>query len=100
VAAFPGGSITGAPKVRAMEIIAEIEPTPRWIYTGSTGYIGFDGGMDMNIAIRTAFVTGGKVFFSVGGGIVADSDPAAEYEETLLKGDVFRKIACRGEVQC
>lgn len=93
IAAFPGGSITGAPKIRAMEIIHEVEPNPRWVYTGSIGYIGFDGGMDMNIAIRTAFVTGGKVCFSVGGGIVADSDPEAEYEETLLKGEVFREIA-------
>lgn len=93
LSAFPGGSITGAPKVRAMEVIHESEPNPRWLYTGSIGYLGFDGGMDMNIAIRTAFVTKGKIYFSVGGGIVADSDPEAEYNETLLKGDVFRKIA-------
>ncbi len=93
LSAFPGGSITGAPKVRAMEIIHEVEPNPRWLYTGSIGYLGFDGGMDMNIAIRTAFVTGGRIYFSVGGGIVADSDPEAEYNETLLKGDIFRKIA-------
>ncbi len=92
-AAFPGGSITGAPKIRAMEIIHEVEPNPRWIYTGSIGYIGFDGTMDLNIAIRTAFVTSGRVFFSVGGGIVADSDPEREYDEVLLKGEVFRKAA-------
>lgn len=92
-AAFPGGSITGAPKIRAMEIIHEIEPNPRWIYTGSIGYIGFDGGMDLNIAIRTAFIKDGTIYFSAGGGIVADSDPEAEYEETLLKGGIFKKIA-------
>ena len=92
-AAFPGGSITGAPKIRAMEIIHEIEPNPRGIYTGSIGYISFDGNMDLNIAIRTAFIKDGTIYFSAGGGIVADSDPGAEYEETLLKGDVFKKIA-------
>jgi para-aminobenzoate synthetase component 1 len=96
-AAFPGGSITGAPKLRAMEIINEVEPVPRWVYTGSIGYIGFDGGMDMNIAIRTAFVFDGKIYFSVGGGIVADSDPLAEYEETLLKAEVFRNIVSSKE---
>ncbi|MBE9503034.1 MAG: aminodeoxychorismate synthase component I [Proteobacteria bacterium] len=92
-AAFPGGSITGAPKVRAMEIIHEVEPDPRWIYTGSIGYIGFDGSMDLNIAIRTALVKDEKIYFSVGGGIVADSDPQSEYEETLLKGEVFRNLS-------
>jgi para-aminobenzoate synthetase component 1 len=84
-AAFPGGSITGAPKVRAMEIIAELEPTARGPYCGSLGYIGFDGSMDTNILIRTMTVGRGWVQFPVGGGIVADSDPAAEYEETLHK---------------
>ncbi len=96
-AAFPGGSITGAPKVRAMEIIHEVEPVPRSLYTGSIGYLGFDGSMDLNIAIRTAFISGGKVYFSVGGGIVADSDPEAEYDETLLKGEIFRRIISGGE---
>lgn len=84
-AAFPGGSITGAPKVRAMEIIDELEPTKRGIYTGSVGYLGFDGGMDLNIVIRTFVVKGDRVCFQVGGGIVADSDPAMEYQETLDK---------------
>ena len=84
-ATFPGGSITGAPKVRAMEIIEELEPTKRGVYTGSIGYIGFNGKMDLNIAIRTMLVTDEKVHFSVGGGIVADSDPEAEYQETLDK---------------
>ncbi|WP_437317481.1 aminodeoxychorismate synthase component I [Sorangium sp. So ce385] len=85
-ATFPGGSITGCPKIRAMEIIDELEPVRRHIYTGSIGYVGFDGAMDLSIAIRTATFTGGKVVFSVGGGIVFDSDPASEFEETLHKG--------------
>jgi para-aminobenzoate synthetase component 1 len=84
-AAFPGGSVTGAPKVRAMEIIAELEPTARGPYCGSLGWIGFDGAMDTNILIRTMTLGRGWVQFPVGGGIVADSDPAAEYEETLHK---------------
>lgn len=90
---FLADPLRGAPKVRAMEVIHEVEPNPRWLYTGAIGYIGFDGSMDFNIAIRTAIVKGGKVYFSVGGGIVADSDPQSEYEETLLKGEVFRNIA-------
>jgi para-aminobenzoate synthetase component I len=84
-AAFPGGSVTGAPKVRAMEIIAELEPTARGPYCGSVGWIGFDGAMDTNILIRTFTAGRGWVQFPVGGGIVADSDPATEYEETLHK---------------
>ena len=84
-AAFPGGSVTGAPKVRAMEIIAELEPTARGPYCGSLGYIGFDGAMDTNILIRTFTVGRGWVQFPVGGGIVADSDPEREYEETWHK---------------
>jgi para-aminobenzoate synthetase component 1 len=84
-AAFPGGSITGAPKVRAMEIIDELEPTRRGAYTGAAGYLGFDGGMDLNIVIRTFVIKDGRVYFQVGGGIVADSDPSAEYQETLDK---------------
>jgi len=85
-ATFPGGSITGAPKIRAMEIIDELEPTQRSVYTGSIGYIGLDGTCDLNIAIRTILVRGSRAFFQVGGGIVADSDPEAEYRETLDKG--------------
>ncbi|MBM3980413.1 MAG: aminodeoxychorismate synthase component I [Planctomycetes bacterium] len=84
-AAFPGGSVTGAPKVRAMEIIAELEPTARGPYCGSLGWVGFDGAMDTNILIRTFTAGRGRVQFPVGGGIVADSDPAREYEETLHK---------------
>ncbi len=85
-ATFPGGSITGCPKIRAMEIIDELEPDIRHIYTGSMGYIGFNDTIDFSIAIRTATIRGNRIFFSVGGGIVYDSDPLEEYEETLHKG--------------
>ena len=84
-ACFPGGSISGAPKIRAMEIIAELENNTRGPYTGALGYIGFDGAMDMNILIRTAVIRDKKITFQVGGGIVADSQPEAEYLETLDK---------------
>lgn len=86
---FPGGSITGAPKIRAMEIIDELEPITRGPYTGAMGYLGFNRESQLSIAIRTAVVTGGKIHFHVGAGIVADSDPAAEYEETLAKARGF-----------
>lgn len=82
---FPGGSITGAPKIRAMELIDELEPTNRSVYTGAIGYFGFDGTMDFNIAIRTCLLKEGRAYFHVGGGIVADSEPEAEYQETLDK---------------
>lgn len=84
-ATFPGGSITGAPKVRAMEIIDEIEPTRRSVYTGAIGYFCFSGNIDINIVIRTFLVKDKKAYFQVGGGIVYDSDPEEEYEETLQK---------------
>jgi len=84
-ATFPGGSITGAPKVRAMEIIDELEPTRRSVYTGSIGYLGFDGGLDLNIVIRTILVREGRAYFQVGGAVVYDSDPEGEYVETLDK---------------
>lgn len=84
-ACYPGGSITGAPKKRAREIIAELEPAPRGIYTGAVGYFGRDGRAVFNMAIRTLVVRGGVATYGVGAGIVADSDPAAEYEETLHK---------------
>lgn len=85
-ASFPGGSITGAPKIRAMEIIDELEPVRRGIFTGAIGYLGFNGVSDLNIAIRTMLVRNGRVFIQVGGGIVADSIAEEEYEECLLKG--------------
>jgi para-aminobenzoate synthetase component I len=84
-AAFPGGSITGAPKVRAMEIIAELEPTQRGVYCGSIGYVSVTGAMDTSIVIRTYLTLRGQVYFQAGGGIVADSDPELEYRETLDK---------------
>jgi para-aminobenzoate synthetase component I len=85
-ASFPGGSITGAPKIRAMEIIDELEPVRRGIFTGAIGYLGFNGVSDLNIAIRTMLVRNGRAFVQVGGGIVADSVAEEEYEECLLKG--------------
>ncbi|MGJ8652248.1 MAG: aminodeoxychorismate synthase component I [Opitutaceae bacterium] len=90
-ALFPGGSITGAPKVRAMEVIEELEPTRRGVYCGSVGYIGFDGDAELNIAIRSLQVKNGYVDYQVGGGIVWDSDPASEYQETLDKGRAIRE---------
>ncbi|HJX13152.1 MAG TPA: aminodeoxychorismate synthase component I [Dehalococcoidales bacterium] len=85
-ATFPGGSITGAPKVRAMEIIDELEPTRRSVYTGSLGYLSFGGDMDLDIVIRTIIVKDGRAYFQVGGAIVYDSEPESEYIETLDKG--------------
>jgi para-aminobenzoate synthetase component 1 len=82
---FPGGSITGAPKIRAMEIIAEIEPSLRGVYCGAIGYVSATGTVDTSIVIRTYLALGDRVYFSVGGGIVADSDPEEEYRETLHK---------------
>lgn len=84
-ATFPGGSITGAPKIRAMEIIDELEPVARGAYCGAIGYVAADGAMSLNVAIRTMTFADGKVYVPVGGGIVADSDPQAEYDETLVK---------------
>jgi len=84
-ASFPGGSITGAPKVRAMEIIDELEPTRRSVYTGAIGYLGFGRNLDLNIVIRTFIIKGKKAYFQVGGGIIYDSDAEAEYQETLDK---------------
>ncbi|MDP2920140.1 MAG: aminodeoxychorismate synthase component I [Dehalococcoidia bacterium] len=85
-ATFPGGSITGAPKIRSMEIIDELEPTRRSVYTGNIGYFGFDGNMDINIVIRTFLIKGNRAYFQVGGAVVYDSDPESEYQETLDKG--------------
>lgn len=88
-ATFPGGSITGCPKIRSMEIIDEQEPFRRHIYTGSIGYIGFHDTMDLSIAIRTATIKDKRFVYSVGGGIVYDSNPADEYQETLHKGETL-----------
>ncbi len=89
---FPGGSITGAPKLRSMQIIEELEPHRRGIYCGTIGYIGFDSNMDTNIAIRTAIVCKNKLSFYAGGGIVSDSDVLKEYTETLDKASSFTAI--------
>lgn len=84
-AVFPAGSITGCPKIRSMEIIDELEPVSRHIYTGSIGYIGFNDSLDLSVAIRTCVIKNEKIYFSAGGGVVFDSDPKSEYEETLHK---------------
>ena len=91
-ACFPGGSITGAPKLRAMEIIEELEPNRRGIYCGSIGYIGDDGAMDLNIAIRTLVYADGEIRFWVGGGIVADSEMEGEFQETLDKAKAMLRM--------
>jgi len=90
-ATFPGGSITGAPKKRAMEIIDELEPTARGLYTGSIGYIDLNQNMDLNIVIRTFICKNKKAYFQAGGGIVWDSDPSSEYQESLDKAFALKK---------
>ena len=91
-ATFPGGSITGCPKIRVMEIIDELEPHVRHVYTGSIGYLGWHDNFDLNIVIRTALVHRGALHLSVGGGIVYDSDPQSEFEETLHKARTFFEV--------
>ena len=95
-ATFPGGSITGAPKRRAMQIIDELEPSPRGPYTGATGWLGAAGDLDLAIAIRTALVRDGRLAISVGGGVVADSTPEAELAETEVKARAFAAL-CAGD---
>ncbi|WP_258359044.1 anthranilate synthase component I [Moorella sulfitireducens (nom. illeg.)] len=92
LACFPAGTVTGAPKVRAMEIIAELEPTARGPYAGAVGYLGLHGNLDTCIAIRTITFTRGQAFVQAGAGIVADSDPAGEYEETLNKARALLQV--------
>ncbi len=96
---FPGGSITGAPKFRAMEIIDELEPTARGPFTGALGYLGFNRESQLSIIIRTAICKDGMVFFPVGAGIVADSKPEAEYDETLAKAAGFRAALARVQAE-
>ena len=93
-ASFPAGTLSGAPKIRAMQIIEELEPARRGIYGGAVGYVSFTGNLDMAIAIRTLVTRGDKVYVQAGAGIVADSDPDAEYEETVSKARaVVRALA-------
>ncbi|HEY9544707.1 MAG TPA: anthranilate synthase component I [Solimonas sp.] len=92
-ATFPAGTLSGAPKVRAMEIIDEVEPVKRGIYGGAVGYLGWDGNMDTAIAIRTAVIKDGYVHVQAGGGVVADSDPQAEWEETMNKAAAMLRAA-------
>jgi anthranilate synthase component 1 len=93
VAAFPAGTVTGAPKIRAMEIIAELEPSPRGPYAGAVGYFGFNGNTDFCITIRTIAIVKNKLSIQVGAGIVYDSLPTREYEETINKaGAMFKAI--------
>jgi para-aminobenzoate synthetase component 1 len=100
-ACFPGGSITGAPKLRAMQLLEELEPVRRHLYTGAIGWIGWDGDADWNIAIRTAMLTRDALVWSAGGGITADSDPDAEYRESLAKAEGLRRTLSHvlGEVR-
>jgi anthranilate synthase component I len=98
-ATFPAGTVSGAPKVRAMEIIDELEPVKRGVYAGAVGYIGWNGNMDTAIAIRTAVLRQGKLYIQAGAGIVADSVPRSEWNETMNKARaVFRaaSMAARG----
>jgi para-aminobenzoate synthetase component 1 len=91
-ASFPGGSVTGAPKIRAMEIIHALEPAPRGVYCGAIAWFGFDGAMDSNIVIRSLVMTGGQVIAQAGGAIVADSDPESEHAEMMTKIAPLRRI--------
>ena len=93
ISCFPGGSISGAPKSRALQIIDELEDLPRDIYTGALGYFGINGESQFSIAIRTAYIKSGKLFLHAGAGIVADSDPQLEYQETLQKASGFFQAA-------
>jgi len=96
-ALFPAGTVSGAPKVRAMQIIEELENQRRGIYAGAVGYISFDGNLDMAIAIRTAVVLGNEVFVQAGAGIVADSDPEREWWETVNKAKALMKAISMAE---
>jgi anthranilate synthase component 1 len=92
-ATFPAGTVSGAPKVRAMEIIDELEPVKRGIYSGAVGYLGFNGGMDVAIALRTAVIKDGQLHAQAGGGVVMDSTPEGEWQETLNKARAVLRAA-------
>ena len=97
VSAFPAGTVSGAPKIRAMQIISELEPQKRGLYAGAIGYFGYNGNLDTCIVIRTIIMKGRKVYITAGAGIVADSDPTAEYEETLNKARAMLKAVALAE---
>jgi len=99
-ATFPAGTVTGAPKVRAMEIIDELETTRRGPYAGAVGYIGFSGNMDSCITIRTVIVQDGQAHVQAGAGVVADSEPEREYQETLNKAQALLKTIALAEEAC
>ena len=99
-ALFPGGTITGCPKIRCMEIIHELEPSNRGPYSGSFGYIGFGRQLDLNIIIRSIILKGEKAFFHVGAGVVADSDPDKEYEETIAKAAAMIRVLSISKEEC
>jgi anthranilate synthase component 1 len=90
-ACFPAGTVSGAPKVRAMEIIDELEPTKRGAYAGAVGHVDYSGNMDTCIAIRTMLVRDDRIYVQAGAGIVADSDPAREYDETVSKARALKE---------
>ena len=94
---FPAGTVAGAPKVRAMEIIEELEPTRRGPYAGAVGYLSFGGNLDFCITIRSFTIHQGQVYLQVGAGIVADSDPATEFQETVNKGMALMRALDRAE---
>jgi anthranilate synthase component 1 len=90
-ATFPAGTVSGAPKIRAMQIIAQNEPVQRGFYAGALGYFSYDGNLDSCITLRTALLKDGKIYIQAGGGVVADSDPGAEYQETVNKASALLK---------
>jgi len=92
-ATFPAGTVSGAAKVRAMEIIDELEPVKRGVYAGAVGYLGFHGNMDVAIALRTGVIKDGMLHVQAGGGVVADSDPASEWQETQNKAKALLRAA-------
>ena len=97
VACFPAGTVSGAPKIRAMQILSELEPTRREIYAGAVGYLDFAGNLDFCIAIRTITIRNGRAHVQAGAGIVADSNPAAEYEETRDKARAMLQALAMAE---
>ena len=98
-AMFPGGTITGAPKIRTMEIIEELEPVRRGLYTGSIGWLGYNGDLELNIVIRTAFIQDGMAYIQAGAGIVIDSIPANEFIESLNKAKAMWQAKAMAEVE-